>query len=308
FHMNDISTHPDGEVVVSGLEDSITVYDISLSGEPSGGVMGYFLLHPDPGQSHYPVNLDMDLPEDVYMDYRVRQYEDSSSELYTEAVPWTSVSSSGTANIMVPVNPGAIRSGGRTVLELVYRTTHSGSFPVYTESTPNASRTTIRVISHEVNLSYETKTLLTYVYEDKEDYRFGFNGQEKDNEIKGIGNSLDFGERMHDTRLGRFLSVDPEAANAPGWSPYNAMWNNPLRFVDPDGRWAVDHIDVTKNDDGTYNVVGGQANSDKNIYVVDANGKRTGEVVGQMLTEYSFHDEKGNAVVGANINLNDQSG
>src|SRR5690606_21304845 len=73
FHMNDISTHPDGEVVVSGLEDSITVYDISLSGEPSGGVMGYFLLHPDPGQSHYPVNLDMDLPEDVYMDYRVRQ-------------------------------------------------------------------------------------------------------------------------------------------------------------------------------------------------------------------------------------------
>lgn len=106
----------------------------------------------------------------------------------------------------------------------------------------------------------------------------------------------------------RWLRVDPEAANAPGWSPYNAMWNNPLRFVDPDGRWAVDHIDVTKNDDGTYNVVGGQANSDKNIYVVDANGKRTGEVVGQMLTEYSFHDEKGNAVVGANINLNDQSG
>ena len=33
-------------------------------------------------------------------------------------------------------------------------------------------------------------------------------------------------------------------------------------------------IDVTKIDDGTFNVVGGQANSDKNIYVVDGSGKQ----------------------------------
>tara|TARA_R110002096_G_scaffold433945_2_gene654201 strand:- start:310 stop:570 length:261 start_codon:yes stop_codon:yes gene_type:complete len=86
------------------------------------------------------------------------------------------------------------------------------------------------------------------------------------------------------------------------------MWSNPIKFIDPDGRWAVDHIDVTKNDDGTYNVVGGQANSDKNIYVVDGSSKRTGEVVGQMLTEFSFHNEDGSAVKDAIIDLNDQSG
>ncbi|WP_430613555.1 hypothetical protein [Flavobacterium sp. JP2137] len=71
---------------------------------------------------------------------------------------------------------------------------------------------------------------------------------------------------------------------------------------------SAEHIDVTKNSNGTYKVVGGQANSDKNVYVVDQKGKRTGEVVGEMLTEYSFHHEDGSAVIGANINLNDKSG
>jgi RHS repeat-associated protein len=40
-------------------------------------------------------------------------------------------------------------------------------------------------------------------------YRFGFNGQEKDDEVKVEGNSLDFGARIYDSRLGRWLSLDP---------------------------------------------------------------------------------------------------
>src|SRR5690606_15427087 len=47
FHMNDASTHPNGEVVTASLGDSSTLYRISLSGEPSGGVMGYYLIHCD---------------------------------------------------------------------------------------------------------------------------------------------------------------------------------------------------------------------------------------------------------------------
>ena len=42
-----------------------------------------------------------------------------------------------------------------------------------------------------------------------EKYRWGFNGKETDNEVKGNGNSLDFGARIYDSRLGRWLSVDP---------------------------------------------------------------------------------------------------
>jgi RHS repeat-associated protein len=68
------------------------------------------------------------------------------------------------------------------------------------------------------------------------DYRFGFNGQEKDNEIKGTGNSLDFGARIYDSRLGRWLSLDPLQKKYPSLSPYNFCANNPIIYVDADGR------------------------------------------------------------------------
>lgn len=42
------------------------------------------------------------------------------------------------------------------------------------------------------------------------DYRYGFNGKENDNDVKGIeGSQQDYGMRIYDPRLGRFLSVDP---------------------------------------------------------------------------------------------------
>jgi RHS repeat-associated protein len=68
-----------------------------------------------------------------------------------------------------------------------------------------------------------------------ESYRYGFNGIENDNEIKGDGNSLDFGARIYDSRLGRWLSVDPDYMKYPGWSGYNAFNNSPLIIVDPTG-------------------------------------------------------------------------
>ena len=41
------------------------------------------------------------------------------------------------------------------------------------------------------------------------DFRYGFNDMEQDGEIKGDGNSYDFGARMLDPRLGRWLTIDP---------------------------------------------------------------------------------------------------
>ena len=64
-------------------------------------------------------------------------------------------------------------------------------------------------------------------------YRYGFNGQEKDDEIKGEGNSLDFGERLFDPRVGRWWSTDNYLK--PWLSPYQFASNNPVNNLDPDG-------------------------------------------------------------------------
>ena len=51
-------------------------------------------------------------------------------------------------------------------------------------------------------------------------YRYGFQGQEMDDEVKGEGNSVNYKYRMHDPRVGRFFAVDPLASNYPHNSPY----------------------------------------------------------------------------------------
>jgi RHS repeat-associated protein len=67
-------------------------------------------------------------------------------------------------------------------------------------------------------------------------YKYGFNGKEKDDEVKGGGNSLDFGARIYDSRLGRWLAIDPLQEKYPFLSPYNFTGNNPILFVDYDGK------------------------------------------------------------------------
>lgn len=71
-------------------------------------------------------------------------------------------------------------------------------------------------------------------------YKFGYTGHEKDNEIAGIGNYVNMGGRMLDTRLGRTPSLDAAANEYPSISPYAYVGNNPIRFVDPDGKRITD--------------------------------------------------------------------
>ncbi len=65
--------------------------------------------------------------------------------------------------------------------------------------------------------------------------KFGFQGQEEDDEIKGEGNSVNYTFRMHDPRLGRFFAIDPLAAKYPWNSTYAFSENIVINAIELEG-------------------------------------------------------------------------
>lgn len=64
------------------------------------------------------------------------------------------------------------------------------------------------------------------------DYRHGFNGKKNDNELKGNGNQQDYRMRISDSRLGRFLFIDPLSKSYPWYTPYQFAGNTPIQAKD----------------------------------------------------------------------------
>jgi RHS repeat-associated protein len=65
-------------------------------------------------------------------------------------------------------------------------------------------------------------------------YRYGFNGKEQDKETTGTS-TYDYGFRIYNPALGRFLSVDPLSKSYPWNSPYAFAENDVIRSIDLDG-------------------------------------------------------------------------
>src|ERR1041384_2610253 len=84
-----------------------------------------------------------------------------------------------------------------------------------------------------------------------EKYRFGFNGKENDNEVVGCGNLQNYGMREYNSRLGRFISVDPLTKKYPWYSPYQFAGNKPIQFIDLDGLEEAKPEEEIKNDKGS---------------------------------------------------------
>jgi len=66
-------------------------------------------------------------------------------------------------------------------------------------------------------------------------YRYGFQGMEMDNEIKGEGNEYGTEYRQYDPRIGRWTSPDPAHHLMPWESPYAAFNNKPIIRSDEQG-------------------------------------------------------------------------
>jgi RHS repeat-associated protein len=67
-------------------------------------------------------------------------------------------------------------------------------------------------------------------YDNGASYRYGFNGKENDE----MG-TQDYGMRIYNPALGKFLSVDPLAMKFPFFTPYQFAGNSPIMHIDLDG-------------------------------------------------------------------------
>ncbi len=115
-------------------------------------------------------------------------------------------------------------------------------------------------------------------YDLSSDYRYGYNGKEKENELYGEGNAYDLGARMYSSRLGKMFSPDPRESDYSWQSSYAYYGNSPIVQLDYNGEgdyYGKDgkHLGSdNKKDDFVYS-----ASGTKQVEILDEKGKGTGK-------------------------------
>jgi RHS repeat-associated protein len=99
-------------------------------------------------------------------------------------------------------------------------------------------------------------------------YRYGFNGKEKDDEInpEGDGDGYDYGARIYDPRLGKFMSVDAVAGAAPHMTPYRFGFDSPISYFDADGNYEAVGKTTAKQDQAISKEASKEAKAHKGKY------------------------------------------
>jgi len=108
-------------------------------------------------------------------------------------------------------------------------------------------------------------------------YPYDYQGKENQEEL-GL-NWHDFGARNYDAAIGRWMSPDPLSEEFSSWSPYNAMSDNPINFIDPNGMASMWIPQV--NEDGSTS------------YIAEA-----GDSAESMASQYGLSQDDAEAITG----------
>jgi len=145
-------------------------------------------------------------------------------------------------------------------------------------------------------------------------YKYGFQGQEMDDEVKGKGNSLAYKYRMHDPRIGRFFAIDPLSAKYPHYTPYSFSGNKVIYAIELEGLEEfikIYHYDAeTKRATFTKTVSNAEVKINSSsvfsinpLYPVpyfEKMDKRTGQRMSQEdigMVQHQYYDSEGKRVV-----------
>ncbi|MFA7325135.1 MAG: RHS repeat-associated core domain-containing protein [Candidatus Kapaibacterium sp.] len=121
------------------------------------------------------------------------------------------------------------------------------------------------------------------IYNASEDYRYGFNGMEKEKNMDASGDITDFGARVFDANFPMFLSPDPMESKYPDMSPFAMVLNNPVNYKDSDGK-------LVKDQDG--NVIITDINKDDKFSISDKSGSYY-----FLATKSKIMSSKGNSLI-----------
>ena len=135
------------------------------------------------------------------------------------------------------------------------------------------------------------------------DYRYGFNGKEMDNEVKGEGAHYDYGFRIYDPRLGKFLSEDPLFRAYPWYTPYQFAGNKPINSTDLDGLEEYSSYQAYKVHNGDAALSGNMLNGEDGVWFTQDRIQRTDRWKGAM--EYITKNREVGKLTAGTVNIYD---